>query len=141
MPYRRKILVIEDRADQWKLIRTAIENSMPNTEVVWAANIDHAVDYLQTQTDQQLPDLILLDLYLPKREDGWQFLKAIKQHELYRLLPVVVFSHSDSNEDVKGSYDLGCSSYLVKSVDMQEWVNCFALLHTYWWQTATLPFK
>lgn len=141
MPYRRKILVIEDRADQWKLIRTAIENNMPNTEAVWAANIDHAVDYLQTQTDQKLPDLILLDLYLPEREDGWQFLKVIKQHELYRLLPVVVFSYSDSDEDVKGSYDLGCSSYLVKSVDMQEWVNYFIVLHTYWWQTVTIPFK
>ncbi|MFD2937794.1 response regulator [Spirosoma flavum] len=131
--------MVEDRDDQWKLIQAAIESSMPDTEAVWVSNANQALDYLRAQPKQQLPNLILLDLYLPRRTDGWQCLEAIRLSKLGRLSPIVIFSQSDSREDIKGSYDLGCSSYLVKSLNPQVWLDYFTVLHNYWWQIATLP--
>lgn len=139
MRYKKKILVVEDQDDQWILIRAAIASTMPDTEAVWVRNVNQTLAYLQAQPEHQLPNLILLDLYLPGRTDGWQCLEAIKQTKLARLLPIVIFSRSESKEDVKGSYDLGCSSYLVKTYDPQQWLDYFAVLHNYWWQIATLP--
>ena len=139
MHRKKKILVVDDRDDQWTLIRAAIASTMPDTEAVWISNPSQVLDYLEAQNVRQLPDLILLDLYLPGRTDGWQCLKAIKQSKVSRLLPVVIFSHSDSREDAKGSYDLGCSSYIVKSANPQQWPDYFTVLHNFWWQTATLP--
>lgn len=139
MRYKKKILVVEDHDDQWTLIQAAIASTMPDTEAVWISNPNQVLDYLQAQNERQLPNLILLDLYIPQRVDGWQCLKAIKQNKLSRLLPIVIFSHSDSREDVKGSYDLGCSSYVVKSPNPRQWPDYFTVLHNFWWQTATLP--
>ena len=139
MRYTKKILVVDDQDDQWTLIRAAIASSMPDTQAVWVNNSDQAVAYLQAQPELQLPNLILLDLYLPGRADGWRCLEAIKQSKLARLLPIVIFSQSDSKEDIKRSYDLGCSSYVVKSANPQQWSDYFTVLHNFWWQTATLP--
>lgn len=135
---KRKILVVEDQAEQWKLIRLSIEKTMPDTETVWAGNLEDALDYLQTQTKLTLPNLIFLDLYLPTREDGWQFLKQIKQNELYRYLPVVVFSNSALPEDINESYNLGCSSYMTKPLNGEGWLSDFTVLCNYWWQTVLL---
>lgn len=139
MHRKKKILVVDDHDDQWILIQAVIASTMPDTEAVWINDPSQVMDYLQAQNERQLPDLILLDLYLPGRTDGWQCLKAIKQSKVSRLLPVVIFSHSDSREDAKGSYDLGCSSYIVKSASPQQWPDYFTVLHNFWWQTATLP--
>ncbi|SOD90492.1 response regulator [Spirosoma fluviale] len=138
---KKKILVVDDRDDQWTLIRAAMASSMPDTEAVWVRNPNQALDYLHAQSERQLPNLILLDLYLPGRDDGWQCLEAIKQSKVSHLLPIVIFSHSDLKEDVKGSYDLGCSSYLVKSSDPRQWLDYFTVLHNFWWQISTLPPK
>ncbi|GAB2533633.1 hypothetical protein GCM10027085_25580 [Spirosoma aerophilum] len=112
---------------------------MPNTEAVWAETITDAFTYLQTGSGLMLPNLILLDLYLPKPEDGWQFLETIKQNKLYLFLPIVIFSHSDSADDIKKSYDLGCASYVTKPRLGENWNSYFVTLYNYWCLTAMLP--
>jgi CheY-like chemotaxis protein len=102
---------------------------MPNTEAIWAATIADAFTFLQTHAELKLPNLISLDLYLPKAEDGWQFLETVKQDKLYLFLPIVIFSHTDLAEDIKRSYDLGCSSYVTKPQVCDDWTNYFSTLY------------
>jgi CheY-like chemotaxis protein len=139
MRFKKKILVVEDHDDQWTLIQATITSSMPDTEAIWISDPSQVIDYLQAQPERQVPDLILLDLYMPQRADGWQCLEAIKQCESARLVPIVIFSQSDSQEDVKRSYALGCSAYLAKPSNPQQWLDYFTVLRNYWWEAATLP--
>ena len=139
MNHHKRILVIEDRADQWLLTSKAIQRSVPYGEAIWTSSASDALEYLAFLDKDQLPNLILLDLYLPRREDGWQVLQAIKQNTTLNFVPVVVFSHSSVQEDVAASYHLGCSSYIVKPVSIAQWNDYFTTLNTYWWQTATTP--
>lgn len=89
MRSKKKILVIDDLDDQWTLIQEAITSAMPDTEAVWISDTSEVLSYLQMQSERQLPNLILLDLYVPGRADGWQCLSTIKQNELSRLLPTI----------------------------------------------------
>lgn len=97
--------------------------------------------YLHHLLDEsaRLPELILMDLYLPEREDGWELLEAIKLHHTLRRLPVVVLSHSDDPEDVEQSYYLRSTSYLVKPLSYSGWVTYFKDFRRYWWESVTLP--
>src|SRR3982750_2503545 len=83
---RVPILVVEDNADQWFIIRWALEQRFPEVEAVWMAEPEQAVQYLESCSSdtRELPKLILLDLYLPHRENGWSLLRAVKTHHLYR---------------------------------------------------------
>ncbi len=86
------------------------------------------------------PKLILLDLYLPERDQGWAFLQTIKASDcLYRHLPVMGLSHSWLPDDISGIYERGGTSYSIKPVDPAAWVGYFEMARRYWWETVTLP--
>lgn len=141
MPYRRKILIIEGEIDEWDFIQRAVETNMPGVNAIFVSSPNEALEHLQTlsRSELELPNLILMNLYLPTREDGLQLLKALKKSGLYRSIPVVLFCNSELAEDIFNAYQFGCSSYLTKPVNSAEWVTYFSVLHRYWWQTVTLP--
>ena len=57
----------------------------------------------------------------------------------YHYLPVVILSNSYTTEDILAAYNAGCSSYLVKPITLKDWLDLFAMIKTYWWDTATIP--
>ena len=136
---QRSILVIEDQADQWKLIQLSIRRAIPSCQAVWAVDQLHALEYLNELAKDKLPDLILLDLYLPQRENGFEVLRAVKESTAFKSIPVVIFSNSGSPEDISLSYQLGCSSYMIKPVEASAWSSYFTALHEYWWLLTTAP--
>ena len=135
------ILVVEDNADCWLLIRAALAQRFPEAKPIWVNNTDQAMRYLtSTLLDRsKLPKLILLDLYLPSVEDGWALLATIKPHSPYQFIPVVVLSASVDQRDITKAYDLGVSSYIAKPVSFHGWLTCLANLRFYWLETASLP--
>ena len=144
-PGRRKInrlpiLVIEQDADQWLLIRSALSKCFPEVEPVWVNNAGQSLTYLKncSSAESSLPKLILLGLYEPYREEVWALLKSIKAHDSYQRLPVVILSASEDHQDVMKAYALGVASYITKPTTSTGWLACFHTFRRYWWKTVTL---
>ena len=134
------ILVIDDNSDQWFIIRWALLNQFPEVEPIWVKEAADALSYLEScEKIQSLPKLILLDLYLPNRQQGWSLLETIKTHYMYREIPVITLSQSSDKEDVAESYSRRTNSYIVKPGHYQLWLDCIASFRRYWWEAATLP--
>lgn len=136
------LLVVEDNTDHWMLIQHELQKLLPEVNLMWVATASEAMEYLQTcvSQKQELPRLLLLDLYLPDREDGFQLLKSIKTATpAIKRVPVVVLSCSPHLDDITEAYELGCSSYFVKPTQPSEWHAYFGALFDYWGRTATLP--
>lgn len=135
------ILVVEDNADQWFVIRWALERQFSEVNPIWVANTTDALLYLESCGDNmhKLPRLVLLDLYLPTREAGWQLLQLIKTHYLYREIPVITLSASVDQEDITESYMLRSNSYIIKPDSLTKWTECMSAFRHYWWDAVTLP--
>ncbi|QDK79000.1 response regulator [Spirosoma sp. KCTC 42546] len=135
------ILVVEDNADQWFIIHWALLQRFPEVEAIWMQEPAQAIMYLEAcKADvRELPKLILLDLYLPQRQMGWQLLEMIKAHYLFREIPVVILSQSSDPEDISESYSLRSNSYIVKPMGYEKWLDCIASFRHYWWEAVTLP--
>ena len=135
------ILVIEDNADQWLIIRSALTQCFPEVGPVWVNNAAQAISYLEEQSNgtDKSPWLIIADLYLPRREDGWQLLEFHKNHTFHRKPPIVIFSSSHDQEDIVKVYSYSVASYIKKPVSYHEWLDSFYAFRRYWWELVTLP--
>lgn len=140
-PNRIPILVVEDNADQWLIIRSALSQCFPEVEPIWVNTADQANIYLDgcSFDEVKLPRLILLDLYLPRREDSLGLLVGVKAHPVYRQVPVIMLSESDEAEDIARSYAAGVASYIVKPTTYHQWLTCFYTFRRYWWESVKLP--
>ncbi|HXI92525.1 MAG TPA: response regulator [Blastocatellia bacterium] len=131
------ILLVEDNARDEALTRRALTKSNIVNEVVVARDGVEALDYLlgtgphAAREMTAMPQLILLDLKLPKL-DGLQVLQRIRADERTRRLPVVVFTSSSEEEDMVKSYDLGANSYVRKPVDFDQFLEATKQLGLYW---------
>ena len=138
---RIPILIVEDNADHWLIIRSALSQCFPEVEPIWVNNAPQTLKHLEncSPDESRLPRLILLDLYLPRREDSWGLLESIKNHPVYRHVPVVGLSSSQNHDDIVKSYMIGIVSYIVKPVTYHQWLTCFHTFRSYWWESVTLP--
>lgn len=138
--HKPRLLVIEDNPDQYFLTKWALENRFPEVEPIWKATAEDAWQYLeeQTESDSQLPVLILLDLYLPERVNAWALLEAIKTHHRYRAIPVIMLSSSNESEDITESYFLRSNAYMVKPGLEADWLTNIDQFRQYWWSAVTL---
>lgn len=137
-----KLLIIEDNPDHGVVIKSAVRRSLPEVKYVLATTESEALTYLNecSQEEWELPKLILLDLYLPNRQNGWRLLEQIKSmSSAMSKIPVVLLSNSNERSDIAEAYRRGCSSYLVKPSQFSDWLSYFQTLRSYWWETATLP--
>lgn len=139
---RSQILIVEDNRDHWFIIESALKDQLPGVEPVLAVNGAEACSYLQKCLDHKanLPKIILLDLYLPRREQGWQLLRELKKEgSPFVHVPVVILSFSKDTNDISDVYKYGATAYLVKPMDYASWLKYFETLRQYWWDTVTLP--
>jgi CheY-like chemotaxis protein len=131
------ILLVEDNPRDEALTRRALKKSNICNEVIVAHDGVEALDYLFStgmyadRQTQETPQLILLDLKLPK-VDGLQVLQKIRATERTRRLPVVIFTSSSEEEDLINSYNLGANSYVRKPVDFDQFLEATRQLGLYW---------
>lgn len=128
----KTILLVEDNADDEQLtLRAMRQSEVPNIIRV-ARDGAEALDQLFGPTaGNRLPDLVLLDLKLPKIS-GLEVLHRIRKEEKTKGLPVVVLTSSDEERDIVESYNLGANSYIRKPVDFDEFIDAVRQLGLYW---------
>jgi two-component system response regulator len=127
----KTILLVEDNADDEQLtLRAMRQSDIPNMIRV-ARDGAEAIEYLFGNGAGRLPDLVLLDLKLPKIS-GLEVLQRIRAEDKSRSLPVVVLTSSDEERDIVKSYDLGANSYIRKPVDFDEFIDAVRQLGLYW---------
>ena len=137
------IVVAEDDPDDQLLICDALAESEVPNQVQFVANGQDLLDYLRHSgpyvgDTQRRPDLILLDLNMPKK-DGREALAEIKADAVLRSIPVVVLTTSKSCEEVQRIYDLGANSYMVKPSSYVNLVQALGSMTHYWFTTVRLP--
>lgn len=131
------ILLVEDNPDDEELTLHALERNRIGNEVVVARDGVQALDYLLCtgawagRSPCEPPALVLLDLKLPKI-DGLEVLQRIREEPRTRLLPVVILTSSDEDEDRLRGYALGANSYVRKPVDFDEFVRAAGHVGLYW---------
>jgi two-component system, response regulator len=133
----RVILLVEDNPDDATLTLRAFKRSHVMNPIAVARDGIEALDFLFARgahgdrAGALLPALVILDLKLPKL-DGLGVLKAIRQDERTRLLPVVILTSSKEEQDLISGYSLGANSYVRKPVDFAEFVEAVKVLGIYW---------
>ena len=135
MPHEPVILLVEDNPKDEALTLRALKKANIGNRVVVAHDGVEAIDYLlgapADGSRNELPQLILLDLKLPK-VDGHEVLRRIRSDERTRLLPVVILTTSVEDKDRLQGYRLGANSYVRKPVDFAEFAQAVVQLGLYW---------
>ena len=131
----KEILVVEDSASDTKMVLWALDKNSAGKNVVTLMDGGQALMYLKTREDGLKPDLILLDLNMPKK-DGWEVLAECKSDETLKAIPIVVFSTSQLQSDVNRCYDLGANSFITKPFELNEFLAAIAMIENYWLGTS-----
>ena len=135
------ILMVEDNPADVRLTQEAFRNGKIHNSLSVARDGVEAVDYLRRRGrfhDAPRPDLILLDLNLP-RMNGREVLAEIKADPSLMRIPVVVLTTSRAENDVLKTYDLHANCYVVKPADLDEFIDVVKSIEHFWLKSATLP--
>jgi len=136
-----EILLVEDSPTDALLAKEALEYSKVCNHLHIVVDGVEALAFLRRQgkyADAPRPDLILLDLNLPKK-DGREVLKEIKGDEQLRLIPVVVLTTSTQEADVLKAYGFHANCYIVKPVDFEKFADVVKTIENFWFAVVTLP--
>lgn len=137
------ILICEDNLGDVYIIKNILQNSTSNYDLHHVDNGESALNYLQkTKEDNDVsrPDLILLDLNLPKKH-GFEVLQEIKTDPDFKTIPVIVLTSSKSRQDVLKSYELFGSCFVTKPFDFDEFSNAMQAIEKFWLNLVQLPPK
>ncbi|MFB6270823.1 MAG: response regulator [Halobacterium sp.] len=135
------ILLVEDNPGDVRLTREAFAEASINNDLHVVTDGEAALDFLAQRGDYDdvpRPDLVLLDLNLPK-VDGLEVLEHVKGTEGLRRIPVVVLTSSEAQEDVVESYERHTNAYLTKPVDPAEFVDVVRSFEEFWLTLVHLP--
>ncbi|MFP4122920.1 response regulator [Coleofasciculus sp.] len=138
-----EILLVEDDPGDIDLIEEALEDVKLQINLNSVRDGVEALAYLRQEGkyNQAIsPDLILLDLNLPRR-DGREVLQDIKGDNYFKRIPVVVLTTSDAEEDILKSYNLGANCYVSKPLGMQDFIKIVESIENFWFTVVKLPPK
>ena len=138
-----EILLVEDNPGDVRLTQEALNDSKLHNKLSIVRDGIEAMTFLKKQDEYEqvpTPDIILLDLNLP-RKDGREVLEEIKDDELLRRIPVVVLTTSDADQDILRSYNLHANCYITKPVDLDRFVQIVQTIENFWFQIVKLPPK
>lgn len=137
----RQILLVDDSPGDVRLIREALRETAVAKELHVVTDGEDAMHFLRRagrHATAPTPDLILLDLNLP-RKDGREVLEEIKSDARLRRIPVIVLTTSQDERDVRTSYDLQANCYVPKPIDYDHFASVIAAIDTFWFTIVTLP--
>jgi CheY-like chemotaxis protein len=138
---RIEILLIEDDPGDTMMIREAFLDNKITNRLTSLADGEQAIEYLHRRgeyADAPRPDLILLDLNLP-RKDGHEVLREIKEDEDLCVIPVVVLTTSAAEEDILRSYKLHANAYVTKPVDFDQFIAIVRQIDEFFVSVVKLP--
>ncbi len=136
-----EILLVEDNRGDVVLASRAFRDGQIENHLNVANTAEEALSMLRRQgeyADRRLPDIILLDLSLPKMS-GRDFLEIVKADERLRQIPVIVLSSSSAEQDIVRSYDLQASAYVVKPIDLDKFRDVVTTIEQFFFLLAVLP--
>ena len=134
---QQMILLVEDSQDDADLTLRAMQKNNIRSKVMHVRDGAEAIDFLlcsgaySSRSPRDLPQVILLDLKLPKM-DGLEVLRRIRSEKLLSLIPVVILTSSNEDRDIIESYRLGANSYIRKPVDFSSFLSAVKQLGLYW---------
>lgn len=132
------ILLVEDNPGDVRLTVEALKEGKILNQMAVVADGIEAMDFLRNSDNQTRPDLIMLDLNLP-RMSGREVLAAIKADEALRRIPVVVLTTSDSEQDILDSYNMHANCYVTKPVDLEQFIKVVRSIEEFWLTVVKLP--
>jgi CheY-like chemotaxis protein len=136
-----EILLVEDNPGDVRLTEEALKEGKVYNNLHWAKDGVEALEYLKREgkhAHAPRPDIILLDLNLPKK-DGREVLAVIKSDDTLKRIPVVVLTTSKAEEDVMRSYSLHANCYVTKPVDLDKFITVVQSIDRFWLTVVTLP--
>ncbi len=145
-PVRKKyfdILLVEDNPADVRLTMEALGDLKSEKRLFVAKDGEEAIDFVKGEGDfvgSSRPDLILLDLNLPKK-NGLEVLEELKSDPNYRRIPVVVLTTSGADRDIIATFNLHANSYIQKPVEYDNFLEAMNTLKIYWFRTSRLPPK
>lgn len=135
------ILMVEDNLGDVRLTKESLNNAKVRNRLSVVGDGVEAIRYLRREgpySEAARPDLILLDLNLPKKS-GHEILKEIKQDSSLKRIPVVVMTSSPAEEDIIKSYDLHANCYVTKPVDFVQFNKIVKSVEDFWMSVVKLP--
>jgi CheY-like chemotaxis protein len=138
-----EILLVEDNPGDVRLTKEALRDYKLINNLSVAMDGEEALNFLFKRGDyanSPTPDLILLDLNLPKI-DGREVLKEIKSDKNLKKIPVIVLSTSESEADIEGSYDNYANCYITKPIDFNDFIEVVKQFQDFWISLVKLPSK
>ena len=137
------ILLVEDNEGDIVLTMEALEDARIHNKISvkkdGAAALDYLFDLAENNVDD-LPDLILLDINLPKI-DGKEVLNQVKNHDILKKIPVVMLTTSSSELDITESYNSHANCYITKPVDLNKFFDIVKAIENFWISIVKLPTK
>lgn len=133
--------MVEDSEGDVRLMREALKESKLTNSVQVVRDGEKALAYLHQAgpyTKAARPDLILLDLNLPKK-DGREVLAQIKADEQLKRIPVVILTSSEAEQDILIAYDLHANCYITKPVDLEQFITVVKAIEEFWFMIVKLP--
>ena len=136
-----EVLLVEDNPGDIRLTEMALRNGVVRKHVSVTRDGEAALAFLRREGPYESaprPDLILLDLNLP-RKSGHEVLAEIKKDVDLRCIPTVILTTSDQQEDVRTSYELFANCYITKPIGLDPFLKAVGSIEDFWLRTATLP--
>ncbi|MGB3480134.1 MAG: response regulator [bacterium] len=136
-----EILLVEDNPGDVRLAKEALHDSKIHNELHVVEDGIKAIEYLRKKgsyAKKTRPDLILLDLNLPKK-DGREVLAEIKEDDDLKRIPVVILTISKDEEDIMKTYNLHANCYVTKPLDMKQFIKVVRAIEDFWFTIVKLP--
>lgn len=139
----KSILIAEDSPEDFELIKIALEENNFQGEIEWFKNGEELLEFLNDSEKFNMKKasqnfITLLDINMPKK-NGFEALEVIKNHPALKVMPCILFTTSQSEEDVQKGYDLGANSFLTKPIDFNSMIELFKSIKEYWLTNTVLP--
>ena len=141
IPKSLQVLLVEDNEGDVRLVKEAFNESKIDKVFSVAKDGEEALNYLYRRgkyAESVRPDIILLDINLPKK-NGFEVLENIKKDDDLKRIPVIMLSSSSSEDHISKSYDLSANCYVTKPVDFDEYTQTVKTIEDFWFQMAKLP--
>lgn len=139
--HRVEILLVEDNPGDVRLTQEALKDGKIANHLNVVSDGEEAMAFLRRESPYESspkPDLILLDLNLP-RKDGREVLAEVKRDEALKRIPVVVLTTSEAEEDILRTYDLHANCYVTKPVDLDQFIKIVHTIEAFWFNIVQLP--